>query len=280
MPFASELNKIRFFRLLLYSVAGGGKTTLFRTLPGKKLLIIFDPAGICALEPTDDIEFETFIPKTQNLSVTSNKGASNSPVSYSGSEAYLDYERYMQEKLEEDYFSKFSWVGFDSITSLQNMILDQIANVHGREGRNPQLEDFSNMAEVLLKNFRQWTAINSNVICMAHEKSRQDKLQRTIAMDIMVPGEYSKKLTLLLSDVYHLYGRRDTANKAEFLMDVMPTEDYPLARCSLEIPATVNITLPNKSCLDITKRGFGKILREKGYYIENKTDTDNETTSS
>jgi len=268
MPRASDIQRIKFLRMLLYSVAGAGKTTFFRTLPGKKLLLIFDPAGTCALEPTDDIEYETFIPSTINLSICTNKGASNSPVMYDGSVMYNTYEKYMDEKLASDFFRQFSWVGIDSITSMQSIMLDQVANLYGREGRNPQLEDHGIMAEALLKNFRQWTSIPSNVIVMAHEKANQDKLLRTIGMDIMVPGQYSKKLCLLLSDIYHLHVTRDGNNKPQYLVDVAPSEDYPLARCSLTLPPTLDITLPSRDMEDITEAGFGKIIREKGLFLE------------
>jgi len=275
MPKASDIQKIKYLRILLYSMAGGGKTTTFRSLPGKKLLIIFDPAGTAALHPSDDIEYETFIPPSQNLAISSNKGATNSPVNYEGSTAYNDYEKYMDARIEEDYFRQFSWVGFDSVTSLQNIMLDQVANVYGREGRNPQLEDFGIMAEALLKNFRQWTALPTNIMIMAHEKCNQDKLSRVISNDLMVPGQYSKKICLLLSDIYHLYAKRD-GKEIQYLMDVAPSDDYPLARCSLGFDPTIDVTIPRNSLedSDITNYGFGKLVKEKGYF---KTDEENET---
>ena len=268
MPKASEIEDIKKLRLMLYSVAGGGKTTFFRSLPGKKFLFMFDPAGLCAIQKIDDIEFETFIPENQNIAISTNKGSTNSPVSYSGSDMYLQYEKFINEKIEEDFFSQFSWVGFDSITSLQNLEFDQVANIYGREGRIPQLEDHNTVGDALLKNIRLWSSLPCNICIMAHEKANQDKLMRTIGMDIMVPGQFSKKLCLLLSDIYHLRAVRE-GKEVVYYADIAPTEEYSLARCSLELDPTVNVTIP-RNVGDVTEYGFGRILRDKGYYNESK----------
>lgn len=274
MPNASEIESIKKLRIMLYSLAGAGKTTLFRSLPGKKFVFVFDPAGLVAYQKTDNVEYETFIPTSQNLAISTNKGITRSEVNYSGSEVYNQYESFIINKHEEEnYFSQFDWICIDSITSLQSIMLDYIANLYGREGRNPQLEDHGIMAESLLKNIRMWTSLPCNVIILAHEKAAQDKLMRTVGMDIMVPGNYSKKIVLLLSDIYHLRVTRDSNNKPQYLMDIAPTDDYQLARCSLGLEPTIDVTIPSnvvrKTSSDITKYGLGKIIREEGYYEEN-----------
>lgn len=267
MPRASDLVTLKKLRLMVYAMTGGGKTSLFRTLPGKKLLLVFDPAGLCSLQPTDDIEFETFIPSQVNMAISTIKGMTNSEVRYSGSDTYKQFEKYWDAKLEEGYFSQFDWVGFDSATTLQSLMMDEIANIYGREGKNPDLADYGIMAGVLERCMRSLTGAGCNIFCSFHEKANQDKLTHVISNGIMVPGQMQQKLPLLFSDIYHLYGRRE-GDKVLYFADTAVSEEYPLARCSLHLPTTIDLSIP-EGVEDPTLYGFGKILREKGFYNEN-----------
>ena len=260
MPKACDIMTLKKLRLLIYGPTGAGKTSLFRTLPGKKFLFVFDPAGLCSIQPEDDIEFELFVPDSVNLAISTIRGDSRSSVSYSGSDIYTQYERFISEKIEEDYFSSFDWVGFDSITTFQDLMLDQVANLYGREGKIAQLEDYGIMADALRKNLRQLTSLPCNIIATAHEKANQDKLLRTISMGLMVPGQMQQKLPLLFSEIYKCKGE-----DGKFFIQTSPSEDYPLARCSLGLEQFVEVTIP-KGAKDPSLYGLGKIIREKGFF--------------
>jgi hypothetical protein len=265
MPRASEINQLKKLRLLVYGVTGSGKTTLFRSLPGKKFLFVFDPAGLCSIQPEDDIEFETFIPSNLNMSVNTIKGYDDNNASYGrGSDTYNTFEKYCEEKTEENYFDSFDWIGLDSWTTLQDLILDKVACLYGREGKNPDLADYGILADSLRRVIRNFTGIGCNLFCSSHEKATQDKLLRTVNMGIMVPGQMQTKLPLLFSDIYHLRALRD-GDKVRYFMDTAPDDMYPLARCSMNLEPTEEITLPVK-VKDITEYGLGKILRERGFY--------------
>lgn len=264
MPRASDIRQHQKLRLLVYSITGGGKTTLFRSLPGRKFLYMFDPAGLCSLKPEDDIEFEEFVPDALSISVSTLKGASQSEVSQRPYEAYKNFESHYFEHLSNGFFGDFEWIGFDSITTLLDLIMDEIAFMYGRAGRPPELVDYGVAADTLKKIIRNATSQGCNIFFSGHERAQQDKLLRDISIQLSVPGQLIQKLPLLFSDIYHLKARRD-GDKIEYFADTAPDDMYPLARCSLELNPTINVTIPH-DCDDPTQYGLGKILREKGRF--------------
>lgn len=263
MPRASDLEGIQKIKLFAYGTAGAGKTTLARQLPGKKFAFVFDPNTLTSYRNQDDIEFETFIPDEVSMALYSLKGQTDSDVNYKGSDKYREFETYYSENRER-IVEEFDWLIADSITTLQWLEFDEIARLGHREGKFAELGDHNIVLDMILKNVRNFTALPMNVLIIGHEKVAQDKLTKTIDTGIMIPGQGGKKLPILFSDIYHLYVRRED-DKIKYYADTVANEDFPIARCSLDLEPTIDITLP-KNCTDPTQHGFGKLLRNNPRY--------------
>lgn len=262
MPKVSELENYKRLKVGVYGKSGAGKTSLFRTLPGKKFVFVFDPAGLASYEKEDDIEFEEFIPHNLSQALYTVKGdRTNSEVSYNGSEVYSQYEKFYNEKLEEGFFSQFDWVCYDSITTLQSLMMDEIARIYGREGKNPDLADYGLMSGSLNRCLRNLVGLPTNVLIICHEQAKQDKLLRTVDIGLMVPGQQQVFIPLLFSDFYHAYAVRE-GEDVKYFIDTAPTSDYPLAKCSIGLPSTLEVTI-DKRKKDATSFGLGKFLKER-----------------
>jgi hypothetical protein len=228
---------------------------------------MFDPAGLASLKKNDDIEFEEFVPEAISMAVSTLKGRTESDVAYPQYTAYKNFESDYMAKIDSGYFNDFDWIGFDSITTLYDMIMDEVAYLSGRAGKNPELADYGIAADTLKKIIRNATGSRCNLFMSGHEKAAQDKLLRTVSVQINVVGQLQTKLPLLFSDIYHLRAER-SGDHTEYFMDTAAEEMYPLARCSLELPPTINVTVPHGT-EDPTLYGLGKILREKGRWKAN-----------
>jgi len=278
MPHASEMTKPARNNFLLYGDIGSGKTTAFRTIPGRKFLYMFDPAGLSSIKGSDDIFYEAFMPENISMSVSTLKGVKDSSAPrYEANDVYSKWENDFEKRLKANWFSDpnaeidgvkggFDAIGFDSITTLNDLLMDRILEINGRAGKQPEISDYGVAANALARIIRNANGQGCFVFFTGHENAAQDKLMKTVKIQLMVAGQLKQKLPILFSDIYHCHA--DVVNgQVKYLIDTVPTDMYPTARCSMELPPTLDITIPANSS-DVTKFGLGKILREKGIWTD------------
>ncbi len=274
MPYASELKSMQNPKFLVYGKAGSGKTTLFRTLPGRKFLYMFDPAGLNSIMPSDDIYYEEFLVDAVPMSVNTLKGVkdSSSP-SYSAMETYVRWENDFQNRLDKNWFTDptveidgvkggFDAIGFDSLTTLTDIVMDRILQLNQRAGKNPELGDYGILTNTLARIIRNAAATNCILYLTAHEQASQDKLLRTVSNEIMVPGQLKVKLPILFSEIYHATGKIENG-KPKYEIATIADESYGLARCSEAVrqaglPLIADVTIKPG---DPTNSGLGPIVK-------------------
>ena len=263
-------------KILAYGKAGSGKTSLFRTLPGRKFLYMFDPAGLNSLSADDDIYFEEFLVDTVPMSVNTLKGMKDSASpSYSNMETYVRWENDFQNRLDKSWFTDptveidgvkggFDVIGFDSLTTLTDIVMDRILQLNQRAGKNPELGDYGILANTLARIVRNAAATDCMIFLTAHEQAQQDKLMRSISNEIMVPGQLKVKLPLLFSEIYHCTAEVDNQGKPLYKVTTIAEDLFPLARCSTGIreaglALVQDVTIKTK---DATQSGLGPIIRK------------------
>jgi hypothetical protein len=263
-------------KILVYGKAGSGKTSLFRTLPGRKFLYMFDPAGLNSLSSNDDITFEEFLVDTVPMSVNTLKGTkdSSSP-SYSAMETYSRWENDFQNRLDKNFFNDptveidgvkggFDVIGFDSLTTLTDIVMDRILQLNQRAGKNPELGDYGILTNTLARIVRNAAATNCIIFLTAHEVVQQDKLLRSVSNEIMVPGQLKVKLPLLFSEIYHCTAELDAKGQPLYKIATIAEELYPLARCSNVVRDSglgliQEVTIKSK---DATQYGLGPVIKK------------------
>lgn len=278
MPHASQMEKPARNNFLLYGDIGSGKTTAFRTIPGRKFLYMFDPAGLSSIKNTDDIFYEAFMPENISMSVSTLKGVSDPQrPKYEANDVYSKWENDFERRLKANWFSDpsveidgvkggFDAIGFDSITTLNDLLMDRILEINGRAGKQPEISDYGVAANALARIIRNANGQGCFVFFTGHENAAQDKLMKTVKIQLMVAGQLKQKLPILFSDIYHCHA--DIANgKVKYMADTVPTDMYPTARCSMDLQATVDLTIP-PGVSDPTQYGLGKILRDKKIWID------------
>lgn len=275
MPHISTMKQKTNPKILCYGKAGSGKTSLFRTIPGRKFLYMFDPAGLNSLTDKDDIFYEQFLIDTVPMSVNTLKGMkdSNSP-SYSNMETYVRWENDFQNRLDKNWFSDptveidgvkggFDAIGFDSLTTLTDIVMDRILQLNQRAGKNPELGDYGILTNTLARIVRNAAATDCIIFLTAHEQAQQDKLLRSVSNEIMVPGQLKVKLPLLFSEIYHCTAEVDSKGNPLYKAATIAEDLFPLARCSqvvrdagMGLFQDVTIKTP-----DPTDSGLGPIIK-------------------
>jgi len=276
MPHISEMTSKFNPKILAYGKAGSGKTSLFRTLPGRKFLYMFDPAGLNTLCSTDDIFFEQFLIDTVPMSVNTLKGMKDSASpSYSNMETYVRWENDFQNRLDKGWFTDpsveidgvkggFDVIGFDSLTTLTDIVMDRILQLNQRAGKNPELGDYGILTNTLARIVRNAAATDCIIFLTAHEQAQQDKLLRSISNEIMVPGQLKVKLPLLFSEIYHCTAEVDQKGQPLYKISTIAEDLYPLARCSTAmreagLGLVTEVTIKGK---DPTQYGLGPAIRK------------------
>lgn len=275
MPHISTMKSKTNPKILAYGKAGSGKTSLFRTLPGRKFLYMFDPAGLNSLSPEDDITFEEFLIDTVPMSVNTLKGMKDgSSPSYDNMETYVRWENDFQNRLDKNFFSDptveidgikggFDVIGFDSLTTLTDIVMDRILQLNQRAGKNPELGDYGILTNTLARIVRNAAATDCIIFLTAHEVAQQDKLLRSVSNEIMVPGQLKVKLPLLFSEIYHCTAEVDSKGNPLYKIATIAEDLYPLARCSSVLRETglgliQDVTIKTK---DATQSGLGPFIK-------------------
>lgn len=275
MPHISTTQAKTNPKILVYGKAGSGKTSLFRTIPGRKFLYMFDPAGLNSLSSDDDIFFEEFLIDTVPMSVNTLKGLKDSASpSYSNMETYVRWENDFQNRLDKGFFTDssveidgvkggFDVIGFDSLTTLTDIVMDRILQLNQRAGKNPELGDYGILTNTLARIVRNAAATDCIIFLTAHEQAQQDKLLRSVSNEIMVPGQLKVKLPLLFSEIYHCTAEIDPKGSPLYKISTIAEDLYPLARCSNVVREAglgliQDVTIKGK---DPTQYGLGPIIK-------------------
>lgn len=276
MPHISTMKQKTNPKILAYGKAGSGKTSLFRTLPGRKFLYMFDPAGLNSLTDKDDIFYEEFLIDTVPMSVNTLKGVRDSASpSYDNMETYSRWENDFQNRLDKNWFKDpsveidgvkggFDVIGFDSLTTLTDIVMDRILQLNQRAGKNPELGDYGILTNTLARIVRNAAATDCIIFLTAHEQAQQDKLMRSISNEIMVPGQLRIKLPLLFSEIYHCTAEVDPKGQPLYKIATIAEELYPLARCSQVVRDTglglfQDVTIKTS---DPTDSGLGPFIKK------------------
>ena len=271
MPNAKEAHRKPGEKFLVLGNTGSGKTTLFATLPGRKFIYLFDPNALNSLQGFD-IEYEEFLPDVLNMAVTSlSKGKGDRPQvakAKSPSSVYQDFERDLETKLESGFFNDFDGIGFDSFTTLSDMVMDRVLEINGRAGQWPQMDDYGPQMNTLTNIVRTVTALGKTIYFTGHVEMKQDELTSRIYQTPLMTGRLKAKLPLLFSEIYLAKAETDPKGVVKYLIQTKPDRFNPLVRCTIQgldanHDVTVDFAAIKAGKAKIEDFGLGKIYKER-----------------
>lgn len=200
MPNALEAAKITTKKILLLGDTGNGKTTQFLTLPGKKYMHIFDPNALNSLRGYD-VDYDEYLPTAIGAAATSLSKDKGDPRAVTTSEVYKNFEATFNQRIANGFFDRYDWVGFDSATTLLDLIMDRVLTINQRFGQWPHEDDWGPQMIAFTNLCRTVTAMGKNLFMTGHMMDRKNRKTGATKRDLMMTGQLSKKIPLLFSDV-------------------------------------------------------------------------------
>lgn len=248
-------------KFLLLGDTGGGKTTQFLTLPGRKFAYLFDPNAILSLQG-HDLEYEEFLPDRLNVSVKSlTRGKGDLTTNFINS-LYIEWEKDFNDRIKSGFFNNIDAILFDSATTLLDLIMDRVLSVNGRAGSWPQQDDYGPQMLAFQNVMRQLTALGKTVVVTGHVEMKQDELTKRIYRSPMLTGRLKTKVPLLFSDIYLCEASNDGKGVTKHTIQTVPDRTMTTIRCTIkgllpveDVTIDWNKPLENQGIGGLLKRG-------------------------
>ncbi len=242
MPNARDYKQLATPKFLVLGKTGSGKTAGFLTLPGRKFIYCFDPNSILTLRG-HDVEFEEFLPEDLSMKVTSLSDKTRKsipgaqrPAKDAGAKLYNRWEQDFEARLREGFFNDYDAIGFDSFTTLSDMVMDSVLALNGRPGQWPQVDDYGPQMLALTSIIRTTTGLGKTTYFTGHVETRQDEVTSRIMQMPLMTGRLKSKLPLLFSEVLLLSAETDLKGNTTFSAQTRPDRLNDSVRCSLKQP--------------------------------------------
>jgi len=251
-------------QLLLVGPTGSGKTTALRSLIGKKFVYAFDPNSLDALKGSD-IDYLEFCPDITdlNLSVTTlKKGVADPNRRKKKAEpmTYRNWEADFEERIEEGFFKDYAWVGFDSYTTFQDIIMDRVMFLNGRLGKHPEQADWTSQMNTTRNIFRVANS-TCNVFCACHTELFRDELTGKIHGRILMTGRNRTRIPLMFSQIFATKADVDADGKKAYSIQTIPDRENPSCRTSIQgLQAFEDVTIDMSKALE--GQGIGAIMQK------------------
>lgn len=259
MPNARDVQGAAYESVLLIGNAGSGKTTQFRTLPGRGFLYIFDPNALASLAGAD-IEYEAFLPDLLDINVhplakdkKETKGVkSEEPLSYP------QWEKHFDDAYASGYFDQFDWIGMDSFTTFSDAVMDRVQYLNGRFGKHPEQADWTSQMMTIQSVFRSLAAMDKLFVATAHEEWKQDDLTKKVWCQPVMTGRLRIRIPLLFSNMFRCF-----AEDGRWFFQTTADRQHDYMRTSIRgLKPEEDVTIEDWD--HPTRSGLGAILARSG----------------
>lgn len=260
MPNAREVGHEAPHRFLILGDTGSGKTTQVLTLPGKKFMYLFDSNALLSLRG-QDVDYEEFLPDQLNLNVHSlaaSKGG-DKVTSYK-SDLYMQWQKDWDEKFNDGFFDPYDVIGFDSITTFLDLVMDRVLTINGRAGQWPQQDDYGPQMITFTNVCRTLVSMGKTIYMTGHLEYKQDKVSQKIYRQPMMTGRLSAKIPLLFSDIFLAEAESDGKGSVKYKFQTTKDRATTAVRTSIRgLEAFEDMTIDWKKPLE--DQGLGKLLK-------------------
>lgn len=243
MPNALEVKGLPPKKILLLGDTGNGKTTQFLTLPGKKYAYLFDPNALNSLRGYD-VDYDEYLPTPVPAAVASLSKSTPGDKRSSTSSVYKLFESQFNERTQSGFFDKYDWVGFDSATTLLDLMMDRVLDINGRLGQWPHEDDWGPQMIAFTNLVRTLTAMNKNIFMTGHMQDKKNRKTGASKRQPMMTGQLATKIPLLFSEIFGCDVDVDNNGKIAYLLHTVPDGEFTVIRTSIKgLNPTENVTI-------------------------------------
>lgn len=245
---------------LILGDTGGGKTTQFLTLPGKKFAYLFDPNAIMSLRG-HDVDYEEFLPDRLNLNVTPlSKNTPGDKTTNHKNIMFQEWQKDFEARLNNGFFDQYDNIAMDSATTFLDLIMDRQLTLNGRAGQWPQQDDYGPQMQVFTNVVRTLTSLGKTIYMTGHLEYKKEELSQRIWRQPLMTGRLRVKIPLLFSDIYLAEAQNDGKGNIKHLLQTVPDRITTTARSSIKgLEPVEDVTLDFTRPLE--GQGLGHLLQ-------------------
>lgn len=271
MPNARDVQQVGNPRILALGDTGSGKTSSFLSLPGKKFAYLFDPNATLTLKGYD-VEYEEFLPDELALNLTSlskkvrdqkSETRPKQDAAKAGADLYHRWQDDFEQRYKNGFFSEYDWIGIDSFTTFQDMVMDGILSINGRAGQFPQEDDYPAQMTVLSNVIRTLVGMGIGVYVCGHNELKQDSVTHKLVKQPLMTGRLRTKLPLLFSEILQFEATADMNGNVSYVCQTKPDRQNVLVRTSMKgVDYKEDVSLDFSK--DLEGQGLATLLRKGG----------------
>ncbi len=220
-------------KFLMVGDTGSGKTTQFLTLPGKKYLYIFDPSGLVSVKGFD-VDYDEYLPTPIPAAVRSLSKAVGGDTRKSSSTVYMEWEQTFNDRLEKGFFDQYDWIGFDSATTLLELIMDRLLTINARFGQWPHEDDWGPQMIAFTNICRSVTAMGKQCYFTGHMQDKQNRKTGVTRRIPMMTGTLVQRIPLLFSDILGCETDKDAKGNVVYQLCTVRDTEFTVIRTSIK----------------------------------------------
>jgi len=235
MPNSLEY-KGEYKNYLVYGLTGCGKSSAFLSYPGPKFAYVFDPSGL-ETYAGHDVEYELFSPDIVEMKKgTLGKDSRSASIIRPDPDTYEKFEQDFEQRVKDGYFrDRGGIIGFESATTLLELVLWYILDKQGRGNSAPEIADYYYRADGFAKLIRVALSQRCEVFCSAHIETSQDETTKAIDTGLALPKALRTRIPLLFSEVIPLFAETDEKKGSiHYYAQFAPSRRLKLVRSSLK----------------------------------------------
>ncbi len=258
MPNAKDLPKTKK-NIVVIGPTGTGKTQLFTTIPGKKLCYMFDPSGLETLRG-HDVDYE-FFPPDQNLGLRQGMKSQKDPKGPKHKEplAYANFEDHLENMIANQFYD-YDAIAFDSVTKLQEIVMDRQLWINSRYGQIPELGDYRIIGLTLMNIFSEVMTHQPTIYVTGHTDTVKDEVVGRVIDSFDTVKNLRRQLPRDVTDLWISHAESGS-DKHSYKIQTRPDKRNPHAKNSMNLNFMEDVTLDPKK--NIEEQGVGRFLKQQ-----------------
>lgn len=263
---AASLEQDLYHNIILVGQAGGGKSKLAATLPGRSLVFMFDPSALAAYrgyKHVDTIKYDINGVNLQaySLSKDANKKVLRSVSAVKVPQAYNQFDKDFNDLLKSGDVDNYDNLIIDSTTTVQDHIMDVVLYMNGRLGHAPQQDDYPAQMNTTQKVFRWMTSLPINTVFIMHDTLNKDEISGKIEYTPLITGKLKGKLPNLFNHYLRCFAK-PSGKGVRYMIQTVPDHQVQGCRTSFTgLDPKHDVTIEDLSRPQ--DYGLGKILRDQ-----------------